>query len=306
MRSLPGIWKRLFLALLLLLPLSPALAGEGSKDAAMAGEGPKDEAPAGESLLEAARALQAGARDLVDRSVAAVPAPTWGQAQAREDLGRLARAAEELATAMESVDPGVTPRALKPATERLEEARARVKASLPLLGQPGAEASTLLERSARLAAALRGLDSRFLGRAPVRGPHLGALGLDEAFRPLAYETPEALFREARAIRDAAERMLASVAAPRGEGRPGAWPGIPTASPLEDRELRDLVRAAYDFESAAACRYEDVQTTRAPYLALARAFSRVRPFWSSSFGDLAARELERALRRLQTFYGQLGE
>lgn len=264
-------------------------------------------ARAEETLLDAARSVQARARELVERSVAASPDPTWGQTQAREDLGRLASAAGALAAAMESGDTGVTPRALKPGTERLEGACTRVRMSLPLLALPEGEAGAppFLEDSARLATALRRLDGRFLGLAQVRPPHLGALGLEEAFQPLAYENPGALFREARALRDAAERMLASAACHRGTCRPGALPGVLTSSPWEDRELRDLVRAAYDFEGAAGSRYDDVQTTWEPYLALDRAFARVNPFWSGSSGDLAARELDRALRRLEGFYRQLG-
>lgn len=262
------------------------------------------QAPAPGTLLDTARALQSGAQALVQRSAEASPQPTWGQSQAREDLVALASAAAELAAAMESGDPSVTARSLEEATTRLDVARNRVKMSLPLLGLEDAATAgaPLLEQAALLSTAMRQVDNRFLGRAQASGSHLGAVRVDQAGAPLVYGNPEALLREARGIRSSAQSMLASYRYDRGACGPGGVPLGP-GSVFEYQDLRDLVRAAYVFEDAVGSRYQDVEATRRAYLHLRRAALRVTPYWGGSFGNFAAWDLERALRRLDAFYQQ---
>ena len=257
-----------------------------------------------DTLLEVARTLQAGAQALAECAAQGVPQPTWGQALARQDLQGLASAAGELAGAMESGDPTVTPQSLQPATSRLDVARSRVKASLPLLGLPDAEAAgaALLDQAARLSASLRQLDNRYLGQAQVRGSGLGQVSVGQAAQPLVYPNPDALFREARGIRSSAEQMLASRIC--GRGLPGRLPLGVSVSTLEDRYLRDLVRAACDFETQVADRSQDAQATRPAFLRLRQAWLRATPYWGDSFGNFAAGDLERAMRRLEAFYRQL--
>lgn len=257
-----------------------------------------------ETLLGVARSLQSGTQALVERAAQAAPQPTWGQAQARQDLIGLASAAEELAAAMESGDPKVTPQSVKSVTSRLDVARNRVKMSLELMGFPDAQKAgvPVLEQAARLSAALRQLNNRYLGQAQVRGAGLGQMSLAEAAQPLIYQNPDALFREARGLRSSAEQMLAS----RVYGRtlPGRLPLEVRVSPLEDRDLRDLVRAACDFETQVTHRSQDAKATRQVFLKLRQAWLRATPYWGDSFGNFAASDLERSMRRLETFYGQL--
>lgn len=258
-------------------------------------------ARAQETLLQTAHGVNSAAQVLIARSDS--PDLTWGQTQARDDLVALASAAAEIASAMESGDSQVTPQSLQEATTRLDVARRRVKASLPLLGLEDAEAAgaPILEGAAQLSAALRQLNGRFMGRAQVHGAELGSVTVAEAGEPLIYGNPNDLLREARGIRYSAEQMLASLPSSRGYCGPG---GIPVGGSVFDyQDLRDLVRAAYDFESAASDRYGDVEATRNAYLWLRRAYLRATPYWGGSYGNFAAWDLQRALRRLDLFYGQ---
>lgn len=225
-------------------------------------------AQAQETLLQTAHAVNSGAQALVARAAEALPQPTWGQTTAREDLVALASAAAEIATAMESGDRGVTPASLEAARTRLDVARNRVKASLPLLGLPDAETlgTPLLQQAAELSTALRQLDTRFLGRAQVHGKNLGNVTLGEAGEPLIYGNPNDLVREARGIRYSAEQMLASLPYNRGYCGPGTVLGGGFGvSPFDYQDLRDLVRAAYDYEWAVTHRYGDVEATRNAYM-----------------------------------------
>lgn len=262
-------------------------------------------AQAQDTLLQAAHAVNSGAQVLIARAAEAAPQPTWGQSQAREDLVALASAAGEIAAAMESGDSQVTPESLEAATTRLDVARNRVKASLSLLGLDDAETvgTPLLQQAAELSTALRQLDGRFLGRAQVHGAQLGKVTLAEAGQPMVYANPNDLLREARGIRYSAERMLAGLPYNRGYCGPGGSPIGFGGSPFDYQDLRDLVRASYDFEFAVGNRYGDVEATRNAYLWLRRAYMRATPYWGGSYGNFAAWDLERALRRLDVFYGQ---
>lgn len=251
-------------------------------------------ASADPTMLETARAVQEEARRIVQATTETSPEPTWGQKTAMEDLLRLAGAAGDLAASLSTDDPEVTPRSLEAATQDLDVARHRVKASLPLLG---VEDTALLEQAASLSAALRTLDNRFWGLSQVRGGNLAGLPLDAAGMPLVYSGPEDLVREARGVRWSAEQMLAEIG---NRYYPGACrPGF-GVSPFLLTDLRELVGRAIDFESAVSSRYTDVDQTRREYLSLRRAWRRVGPTW----GGFASWDLDRAMRRLDVFYAEV--
>ncbi len=258
-------------------------------------------APSG-TLLQAAQAVQSGARGLAGSVEKAAPRPTWGQSQALGDLGSLAAAAEDLAGDLVAGEAG----GLRDRTARLEVARTRVRTSLPLLDLEEARISgpALLDLAGRLVSALRGLDQRFSGRAPVSGPRLGGVLLDEAGRPLVYDSPEALLREARGLRSAAEQMRADLTWARIPGARGRGSFRQAPDPFREEDLRDLVRAASDFEAEVAGGYEDVTTTGDAFQALRRAWQRTLPYVGGSFGSFAAGDLERAMRRLEAFYSEV--
>jgi len=232
----------------------------------------------------------------------ASPQPTWGQSQALRDLASLASVAEDLVGALEAGEA----RGVRDLTSRLEVARTRVRTSLPLLDLEVARTAgpTLVDLAGRLTSALRDLDQRFGGRAPVCGPRLGGMPLEDAGRPLVYESPDALLREARGLRSAAEQMRADLSWSRIPGDPGRLPLRPAPAPFHEEDVRDLVRAARDFEAEVSGGYDDVAATCDAFQALRRAWKRVGPYVGGSFGSFAAGDLDRAMERLEAFYTQL--
>ncbi len=79
---------------------------------------------------------------------------------------------------------------------------------------------------------------------------------------------------------------------------------PALAPFNEEDLRKLVRSACDFEAEVGGGYDNVTSTYDSYLALRRAWQHTLPYVGGSFGNFAAWDLERAMKRLEAFYSEV--
>ncbi|MBI3928559.1 MAG: hypothetical protein HY319_23675 [Armatimonadetes bacterium] len=249
-----------------------------------------------ESLLDAARHIEGNSRALTLSLGQGQRALSWGQEQALQDLDRLSRAAVRLVEALGFETGGVTPQALKPLLTELAVAANRSAMTLQLAGfseSDAALARATLEEARRLQTKMSELGGRFWGLDQPVGPALAAEPLSGRGEPLVYENPGDLLREVRGVRYSAERV--GVCRPYLRGLFLGW------SAFDEYDYRELRRAAYDFEAAVSGGYNNVVQTRPDYERLRRAFQRIHP---SAYSTFEMRDLERAIERLDRFYGGL--
>lgn len=223
---------------------------------------------------------------------------TWGEQQALEDLRGLSAAAAALEAYLDEGDP-TRLEGLSGEVARLAN-RARTSSVMLSLSPEGARTlDEALALSFELDGRLRELRNRFDGRLQPGGETLSHTPLEGQVGPAVYQSPEELLREARSVRMLAQELRTSWPG-WGWGYNANWFGRGYTDPLDVREVLD---AAYRFESTVQAPYSDVTQTHPAYERLRRAFYRAGLDFSMN-DQPAARQLRRAMDRLEAFYGSL--